>query len=112
MTRRPETPRDVALEILDYFLRNANAADDLEGVASFRLLDQAIYRQVAEVSEALEWLVSVGWLTKTTHASASPIFRLNKAKRDEAQAFVANATSAHKPRRKREGNGSPGRGTP
>jgi hypothetical protein len=72
-----------------YFLRNPDAADDLHGIAGFRLLDQTIYRHVTDVSEALEWLVSVGWLTKTTSASSGSTFSLNKASRDQVEAFVA-----------------------
>jgi hypothetical protein len=72
-----------------YFLRNPDAADDLHGIAGFRLLDQMIYRHVTDVSEALEWLVSVGWLTKTRSASSGSIFSLNQASRDQVEAFVA-----------------------
>jgi hypothetical protein len=91
---------------MNYFLRNPNAADDLHGIAGFRLLDQAIYRHVADVSDALEWLVSVGWLNKRTSASSTPIFSLNKSARREAEKFVAGRSS-HKRSRARQEKESP-----
>lgn len=88
MTKKRQTHPDIAIEIVDYFLRNANAADDLEGIVRFRLLDQAIFRCVSEVSETLEWLVSAGLLNKTTTISSGPIFSLNELKRNQAEKFV------------------------
>jgi hypothetical protein len=73
---------------MEYFLRNPKAADDLYGIASYRLPEQVIYQHVTEVSEALDWLVSVGWLNKMTSANRSPIFSLNAASRPEVEKFV------------------------
>ncbi|MGH9382804.1 MAG: hypothetical protein ACRD2N_00710 [Vicinamibacterales bacterium] len=89
MNGKPRAQRELAIEIMSYFLRNPNAADDLHGIAGFRLLDEAIYRHVAHVSDALEWLVSVGWLIKMESTSSDPIFSLNAAARREAEEFVA-----------------------
>ncbi len=87
-TNLPAHP-EIAKEILDYFLRNANAADDLEGIVRFRLLEQAIFRRVSEVSETLEWLVSAGLLNKTmTPGSKGAIFNLDELKRAQAEKFV------------------------
>ena len=71
MNRKSGTLRRVAVRIMEYFLRNPKAADDLYGIASYRLPEQVIYQHVTEVSEALDWLVSVGWLNKMTSASSS-----------------------------------------
>jgi hypothetical protein len=92
---------EIAKEILNYFLRNANAADDLEGIARFRLLDQVIYRRVDEVSEALDWLVSVGLLNQTITSSTDPIFSLNETRREEAQELAEGRQSSLKRRRKK-----------
>jgi len=98
MNRKTRAQPDLAAEIMNYFLRNPNAADDLHGIAGFRLLDEAIYRHVAHVSEALEWLVSVGWLNKMSSTSSNPIFTLNTAARIEAEQFVADRPHpAHAP---------------
>lgn len=87
--RETGPPEELAIEILHYFLRNPNAADDLHGIAGFRLLDEAIYRHVEQVNVALEWLVARGWLTKMSSTSSHPIFTLNTAARPQAEAFVA-----------------------
>lgn len=88
MKRRPRIQPEIAKEILDYFLRNANAADDLEGIVRFRLLEQAIFRCVTEVSEALEWLVATGLLKKAAASSSRTLFSLNESMRGEAEQFV------------------------
>jgi hypothetical protein len=78
---------DVAKDILSYFLDNPQAADDLEGVARWRLLRQTIHRDVEETSQALDWLVQRGLLTRVPTAG-SAIFHLRTEQRAEAAAFV------------------------
>jgi hypothetical protein len=94
INRKTGPPEELAIEIMNYFLRNPNAADDLHGIAGFRLLDEAIYRHVAQVNDALEWLVGRGWLTKMSSTSSHPIFALNTAARTQAEAFVARSNQA------------------
>jgi hypothetical protein len=60
--RSPETAPKQAKEVLSYFLRNPQAADTLEGVARWRLLDEPVHRSVEEINQALEWLVAQGFL--------------------------------------------------
>jgi hypothetical protein len=81
----------MALQILEYFLRNENAADDLLGIAEFRLPEQILYQHLADVSDALEWLTARGLLTRTMTASTNPIFSLNRPQRVAAERFVARA---------------------
>jgi len=80
-----------AKEILGYFLRHPQAADTLEGVARWRLMEERVHRSVAEVDQALNWLVSEGFLLKECARDADPIFRMNRAKDGEAQGFVKAA---------------------
>jgi hypothetical protein len=93
--------RQVAEEILTYFLRNADAADDIEGIVRFRLLDQGIERRVRDVSEALAWLVSSGLLDRTIRPGTGPIFSLNPTMRDQAERLVSAGRSARARRRKK-----------
>jgi hypothetical protein len=81
---------DIAKDILEYFLRNPQAADDLEGVARWRLMSQTIYRDLEETSEALDWLVERGLLTRVSRPG-SAFFRLRADQRAGAEAFVAEA---------------------
>lgn len=97
----PRARRKVAEEILAYFLRNARAADDLEGIVRFRLLDQGIERRLSEASEALAWLVSGGLLNRTVRPGTGPIFSLNEEKRNQAEKFVTGKSMYSARRRKK-----------
>jgi hypothetical protein len=79
---------ELAREILAYFLRNPQCVDDLKGIAKLRLLDEMIHRAVRDTSEALEWLVSKGYLEASEPSGTDRVFRLNEEKRDEALLFV------------------------
>jgi hypothetical protein len=87
---------DIAKDVLEYFLRNPQAADDLEGVARWRLMSQTIYRHVEETSQALDWLVEKGLLTRISRPG-SAFFRLQADQRAGAEAFVAEADDKPKP---------------
>ena len=76
-------------EVLNYFLRNPQAADSLEGIARWRLLDVVVRRKVEETQRALAWLVSCDFLIVITVAGAEPIFCLNPERSAEAEAFLA-----------------------
>lgn len=79
---------DIAKDILEYFLHNPQAADDLEGVARWRLMSRTIHRDVEETSQALDYLVRRGLLTRVS-MPGSAFFRLQAEQRAGAQAFLA-----------------------
>jgi hypothetical protein len=83
-------------EILDYFIRNPQAVDSLEGVARWRLMDDLIRRKLDETEAALAWLVGQGYLTSFTSPGGTAIFQLNPQRLEEARQFLA--TSAARPR--------------
>lgn len=83
----PEEPR-LAREILRYFLRNEDAADDLEGIARWRLLEEAVYRRVDDAAQAVEWLVAHGLLHADVTASGGRIFSLEGSNRQRAEELV------------------------
>ena len=78
----------LAREILAYFLRNPQCVDDLKGIANWRLLDEMIHRAVHDTSEAVEWLVSRGYLDASAPKGTDRIYRLNEEKLDQALQFV------------------------
>jgi hypothetical protein len=88
MTRR--STDEIAEDVLSYFLRNPQAADNLEGVARWRLLSEAIHRTVEETSQVLESLVSQGLLLKMGAGGADPVYCLNWARRADAEARLSN----------------------
>ncbi len=88
------TNTQAAMEILSYFMRNPRAADSLEGIARWRLLDEVIYRKVRETSEALQWLVERGFLIENSAPGLRPIFRLNPDRVvDSAEALIRHGNS-------------------
>lgn len=84
----------MADEILHYFLRNPRAADTLEGVARWRLLEEITHRRVEQTWRALGWLTDHGYLLATTTRSTGRIFRLNPRHRAEAERLVATDKGA------------------
>lgn len=85
---KPARPPDPTYEILEYFVRHPAAADSLEGIARWRLMRQRIRKAVVETQEALEWLVSRGYLLSETRQHAASIFRLNPKQREEARRLL------------------------
>src|SRR6266542_2047859 len=88
--------RAMASEILIYFLRNPQAADSLEGVARWRLMDEVIRRKLDETEAALEWLVAEGYLTTSTSPGGTTTFRLNPNPTKDIRQFLAEPSSRHK----------------
>jgi hypothetical protein len=78
----------LAREILRYFVTHPGAIADLEDIVRWRLLEQWVERNLDEARPALDWLVSVGWLTVTSSPGSRPFFMLNPDRRDEAERFA------------------------
>jgi hypothetical protein len=76
------------MEILSYFLRNPAAADSLEGIARWRLLEQTIHRTIAETEMALKWLVEEGYLMEIEQPRSRRLFRLNPDRHKQARALL------------------------
>jgi hypothetical protein len=76
-------------EILSYFVRNPQAADNLEGIARWRLLHEFVTRKVDETQRALTWLVAKGYLRGTSTAGTGLIYTLNPDKAEEACELIA-----------------------
>lgn len=87
MAQRHRVPRP-AREILAYFLRNPAAADSVEGIARWRLLEEAIHHKVLETQKALEWLVEQGFLIEVAEQHVGRLFRLNPQRQGQAEALL------------------------
>ena len=85
----PEKQPRRAMEVLDHFVRNPQAADTLEGVARWRLLRETVHRSVDETADALEWLVAEGFLNETSTTYSKSIYSLNQQAIDEAKELLA-----------------------
>jgi hypothetical protein len=86
--KRDTLPPRRAKEILDHYLANPQVADTFEGIAEWRLLEELVQRRVEETEAALRWLVSNGYLEKSTGAAAPPLYRLNPSRRPEAEQLM------------------------
>jgi hypothetical protein len=82
----------MAREILTYFVRNPYAADSLEGVARWRLMDEMIHRTLRETASALEWLTAEGYLTASISPGRIRTFSLNSARAEDVEQFLAESS--------------------
>ena len=86
---KSESQAKVAREILRYFLRNPKAADSLEGITRWRLLDERIHRKLQETEEALASLMDRGLLIAEEYPGLSGrVFRLDTTMLKEAEEFL------------------------
>jgi hypothetical protein len=69
---------EAAKQILDYFVRNPGAADNLEGIARWRLLETMVQRSLAETERAIRWLVAEGFLCVKEVPGSGKVFLLNR----------------------------------
>lgn len=79
---------EIVWDILEYFLRNPDAADSVEGIVRWRLLDQLIRREVERATEAVGWLLQEGYLLEAGSPAAGALLRLNKARLDDARTLL------------------------
>jgi hypothetical protein len=89
----PEPSWDAVRDILGYFLRNPQAADSVEGVARWRVMEEQVHRSLEQTQSALAWLLSEGYLEEVEAAGAGPIVRLNPDRQAVAAQLLANPPS-------------------
>jgi hypothetical protein len=65
-------------------------ADNLEGIAGWRLLDRIVRTRVTDTDHALSWLVAEGYLDRSAGAAAPPVYRLNPGRLAEARRLVGS----------------------
>lgn len=89
-----------AREILRYFLSHPGAADTLEGVAYWRLMsDGSAYQDIGATAEAVEWLVSEGYLKEASTPHSSRTYSLNAEESSRASLFLAEGPGTPDPGR-------------
>jgi hypothetical protein len=85
----PQSPdEEVAREILSYFLRHPEAADDLAGIARWRLMQESVRHSVEKTREALQWLIDEGFMREETRLGTGQIFLLNAERRRAAEEYL------------------------
>jgi hypothetical protein len=99
LPRRSAPPTSaLAKEILSYFLRNPQAADSLEGVTRWRLLEERVHRELEDTDLALGWLVNNGFLVKVSSQWTEAVYQLNESNRGDAEQFVTPKKGKRKTR--------------
>jgi hypothetical protein len=87
--KRPTMPKKVR-DVLSYFVRHPRAADSLEGVVRWRLLEEKLDQDVNETRKALSWLVSQGLLLTDSPKGAKALFYLNGERVRDAERLVSH----------------------
>jgi hypothetical protein len=78
----------VAKEILNYFLSNPNASDNLLGIARWRLMNESVRHNVEQTDMALKWLIAAGFIEEEQRVASGRIFHLNEAHSAAAKRFL------------------------
>lgn len=78
----------VVSEVLRYFIQHPYAADDLEGITRWRLVEPLIRQRIEETRRALAWLVEHDYLQRSNGGGPAPVFSLNPDKFDAANALL------------------------
>lgn len=74
--------------ILRYLVEHPDAKDACDGVSRWWLPGDLVNRQGSGVQEALDFLVSRGWLTARKTRSSKKIYGLNKERLEEVEEFM------------------------
>ncbi len=74
----------ISYESLSYLIEHPESQDTIEGIAQWWLLERKIKRQIANVKEALEELITRGFVLehRGTH------YQINKNKYEEIQSIL------------------------
>ena len=86
---RAEVDPEIARQVLGYFMRNPQAADTLEGIARWRLLEERLQRTVHQTEAAVGWLVTKGFLQEVAPAGSVKLYRLDPKRHENAAKFLA-----------------------
>jgi hypothetical protein len=79
----------VVRDVMRYFVDHPHAADSLEGIARWRLLERRLRETVQETAGALEWLVAHDYVRQIHVAGGQPLYRLNDDKAIDAARLAA-----------------------
>lgn len=80
-------------DILRYFTRNPTAADTVEGLARWRLVDEVIHKNLKKVASAVAWLVSQGMLVEESTSPSTKVVLLNEQQLSKVERFLQQAGS-------------------
>jgi len=80
---------EIARQVLNYFVRNPRAADTLEGIARWRLLEEQLQNSLRQTDAAITWLVEQGYLEVVQPVSSVRLYRLDPLRQKDALHFLS-----------------------
>jgi hypothetical protein len=91
---------EIARQVLSYFVRNPRAADTLEGIARWRLLEEQLQTSLRQTDSAIRWLVEQRYLEVVQPVSSVRLYRLDPLRKKDALHFLSrqktpNASKTH-----------------
>ena len=81
---------EIALDVLAYLSKNAEAGDTLEGIVEWWLLDRRIRHGSAEVKRAIDELAAKQLIREYNSRDTRAHYRINRRKEKEIEALVEN----------------------
>ena len=82
----------LARDLLELYLTNPTLVETTEGLARWRLAEQLLETTMRETQQALEWLVSRGFLRQISGRQGRTVFMMNPDRRDEAQHWIGRGS--------------------
>jgi len=87
-TDEPEAVPPMAKVVLGNFVDNPQLATDLLQLARWSIPQKALDQDLGQVSRALEWLVTQGFVVRDSRTGVAPMYRLNLNRAGEAKRFL------------------------
>ena len=81
----------LARDLLKLYLTNPTLVETTEGLARWRLAEQLLDQTIRETEQALEWLVSRGFLRQISGRGRT-VFMMNPDRRDEARHWIGHGS--------------------
>lgn len=79
--------------MLEFFLTTPKAADTVEGITRWRLLDVAVHHALNDTRKAVRFLAEKGFLKASQVTGSEDIFSLDETQRASAEQFWRDLTA-------------------
>jgi uncharacterized membrane protein len=80
-------------DVIRYFVEHPEAADSLEGIARWRILERKLHETVHETAVAVDWLVGRGVLQQIDTPGGRQLYRLPSDRLGDAERLLAGGVS-------------------
>lgn len=84
---------DAVADILRYLIKHPQAKDTIEGINRWWLTQAHSMLSIDDVQEAVDFLVSRGWMERKTIGSSGDVYAVKEVSLREASEFLENLLS-------------------